>query len=304
MKTIITLILLGSGILAFDQKQLDITIIGTAHHFDDEYKSLQDFQSVRDFIVDLNPDIICIEAIPIKDTLSLQEILPNTMKKADQLKDTLEFLKYSPKILQGAKYYISYDLWNAYYVWFQVQQAGDSLGYISTYQKKLSNSEYGLMVYPAAQALGIEKFYGIDYRAGEGEFLENNNKVMKKLFFSLKWKPLKIYLKTQRKYKKAQKEGRLMAFINSEEFQSSFPQLIDELPKRLPKSEEARQIKSYWLRRNKIMADRIIKTANEQNANRILLTVGSAHVSHIKAFLEEKGHSVLTYGEIISKENN
>lgn len=328
MKTIITVCLLALSTSGFGQRKLDVTIIGTTHYFDDEHKPHQDFKSVQDFIVDLNPDIICIESIPIDDTLSLNEIWPNTMKRADRLRDSLKHHKAFPfnsdmvqtelqesdpfwdtygdkyQLLKGASHYASYDLWNAYYQWFQIQQNGDSLHYFSKFQRKLNNSEYGLMIFPAAQKLEVEVFYGIDYRDGEEEFLKNNQKVLKKLFFGLKWKPLKVYLKTQKKYRKAEKEGKLMEFINGAEFQNAFTALIDELPKKLPKSEEARQIKSAWLRRNQIMADRLVQTATEQEASKVLLTVGSAHVTHIKRFLESKGHSVTTYGEIISDNQN
>ena len=302
--------------LVSGQKRLDITIVGTAHYFQDEYKELQDFERAKDFMIDLEPDIICIESIPTDDTLSMQEIWPNTMKRADRLRDSLQYHQttskdhlfweiYSGKkqVLEGAQYFSNYDLWNAYYQWYQVEKAGDSLGYFSKFQRKLSNSEYGLMVYPAAQALKVDKFYNIDYRDGEDEFLSNNKKVIKKLFFGLKWKPLKLYLKTQKKYRKAEEEGNLMEFINGPEFQNSFSTLIDELPKRLRKSDEAKQVREYWLMRNQIMANRIIETAYENNAQKILLTVGSAHVTHIKRFLEEQGHSVSTYGEFLTTKN-
>ncbi|WP_436515090.1 DUF5694 domain-containing protein [Ekhidna sp. To15] len=303
MKTLFTLFLVILSVAGTCQRKLDITIIGTAHYFDDAYQSLQNFKSVRDFIVATDPDIICIEAIPTNDTLSLKEIWPNTLKRADKLKDTLKMLDLAPKALQGASFYASYDLWNAYYYWYQVQEKGDSLYYLSKFHRKLDNSEYGLMVFPAAQKLGIEQFYAIDYRDGESEFLTNNRKVLKKLLFGFKWKPLKVYLKTQKKYRKAQEAGRLMEFINSAEFQDSFSRLIDELPKKLPKSEEAKEVKSYWLKRNQIMADRLIDRAEEQQATKVLLTVGSAHIVHMKRFLEAKGHQVKTYGDFINNSN-
>ncbi len=326
MKTIITFYLLALSTICIAQQKLDITIIGTAHYFQDEYQPLQNFKKVEDFIVDLNPEIICIEAIPVDDTLSLQEIWPNTIKRADRLRDSLiqqgayasnfEVLKsdtenefwntYQGKdlLLKGANHYASYDLWNAYYQWFQVEQAGDSLYYFSRFQRKLKNSEYGLMIYPAAQRLGVKQFYGIDYRDGEAEFLANNKSVLKKLLFKLKWKPLKIYLKTQKKYRKAEEEGKLLEFINGPEFQNSFSTLIDEIPRRLPKSAEAKQVKAYWLKRNKIMAARTIQVAEEQGAQKILLTVGSAHVTHLQRFLEAEGHTVTTYGQIINTIND
>ncbi len=286
------------------QRKLEITIIGTAHYFDDDHKSLQNFEAVQNFIVDTNPDIICIEAIPTNDTLSMKEIWPKTMKRADKLRDTLEMLDYSQLALTGANYYTSYDLWNAYYHWYQVQAQGDSLYYLSKFHRNLNNSEYGLMVFPAGLKLGVRQFHGIDYRYGESEFMTNNKKVLKKLLFGLKWKPLKIYLKTQKKYRQAEEEGRLMEYINSSEFQDSFSNLIDDLPVRLPKSEEAKQVRAYWLKRNEIMANRLIERAEEQQATKVLLTVGSAHITHMRRFLEAKGHSVKTYGEFVNSLND
>ncbi|MEM7296658.1 MAG: DUF5694 domain-containing protein [Bacteroidota bacterium] len=307
MKSLMTLCLIALTGMVTAQLKINITIIGTAHYFDDEYQSKQSFDDVQDFIVDLNPDIICIESIPIEDSLSLKEIWPNTMKRADRLRDTLQYdeawIGANEEIIKGAHFYASYDFWNGYYHWFSSIKNGDSLGYFQSLHKNLKNSEYGLMVFPAAKKLGIEKFYGIDYRDGEKDFLEANSKVLKKLFFGVKWKPLGTYLKTQKKYKRAEREGQLIEFINGDEFQNAFSQLIDDLPKRLPKSKEAKFIQTYWLNRNLIMADRIIKVARDQKANDVLLTVGSAHVTHLQQYLEAAGHHVTTYGQILNTQN-
>ena len=325
MKTLIAFWILTLSIDGLCQKKLTVTIVGTAHHFAEEHQALQDFRSVEEFIDRYNPDILCIESIPIDDTLSLREIWPNTMKRAAALKDSLwqhnavpysalkshdledPFWKVYDKrefLLKGANYFAENDYWNAYYFWFQAEKSGDSLHYFSKFQGKLQNSEYGLFVYPAAQSLGVTKLYSIDYRAGEKVFLENSQRVLKKLLFRLKWRPLKIYFKTQKNYKKAEKEGRLIEYINSDEFQNSFSNLIEELPRRLPKSKEAHQVKAYWLKRNKIMAERLIQRAEEQSAKSVLLTVGSAHITHIKRFLEEYGHEVHTYGDFLKNQNN
>ncbi|MDW3652635.1 MAG: DUF5694 domain-containing protein [Bacteroidia bacterium] len=288
-------------------QKLDIYLLGSVHHFEEEYQSLQNLEEIENFIVELKPDIICIEAIPTYDTESLEEIWGNTLKKADRLRDSLEKSDFHSQtrstdlILKGAAFYAQYDFWNAYYYWMQAESAGDSLGYFAKYHRNLKHSEYGLFVYPAGIRLGMDQYYPIDYRAGEKDFLSNNNKVLKKFFFSLKWKPLKSYLKTQKRYKKAQKEGGLMEYVNGAEFQDAFSQLIDQLPDRLPTSLEARDVKSYWLKRNEIMADRIIEQARSTGAQKVLLTVGSAHISHIKRFLEAKGHSVRTFGEILAQ---
>ncbi len=293
-------------IRAVAQEPLQIAILGTAHHLKEEYKGLQQLKQARDYIVNFSPDIICIEAIPVDDSLSLQEVLPNTLKRADTLRAKLNSGLYlapdiSKQHLLAAKLYSTYNFYNAYYHWFQIEQGGDTLEPFGRYQRKLGNSEFGLIVYPAAMKLGINQLYPIDYRIGEDEFLAKSNKVFKKLFFSFKWKPLRVYLRTQRKYKKAEKAGKLMEFINGAEFQSSFSALIDDIPNRLPKSADAQFVKDYWLQRNKIMANRIVEMATKQGATKVLLTVGSAHVSHIKRFLWKEGHRVTTYGDLLDK---
>ena len=52
------------------------------------------------------------------------------------------------------------------------------------------------------------------------------------------------------------------------------------------------------------MAERIVERAREKGAQKVLLTVGSAHISHIKHFLETEGHRVQTYGEILNQKAN
>lgn len=312
MRTIISLVALCISLFTRAQSPLEVTIIGTTHAFQKEYQDKQNFRRVQDFIVELKPDIICIEAIPPTDTTSLLEILPNNMEKADKMREALmkkghlpfEPGTYASEVqsmrFQGACHFAHYDFWNAYYQWFQVLENGDSLNQFAPYMKNLSRSEYGLMVFPAAIALRVDYLYPIDFRVGEEAFLSSNQKVLKKLLFRFKWKPLGTYLKTQKGYKKAEKSGQLMEFINGPDFQLAFNQLIDELPRMLPKVAEAQFVKDFWLRRNEIMANRIIETARTQAANTVLLTVGSAHVTAIKNALLEQGHLVRTYEQNIN----
>ncbi|MCG8328762.1 MAG: TraB/GumN family protein [Chitinophagales bacterium] len=305
---------------AYSQQKLEIAIIGTAHHFQEEHLHLQQFEKAQQYITNFKPDMFCIEAIPAYDTLSLYEVFPGVMKKANHLRDTLNQLGVYPvpsdpgkvetvctnhpglfpsvTVLKGAEYYANYDIWNAYYLWDKAIQSGDSLGYFVKYMRALESSEFRHIIFPAARQLGIAKFYGIDYRQGEKFFLEKNQQVMKQLLFRFKWKPLRIYLKTQKEYKKAEEQGRLLDYINAAEFQQAFSKLIEELPQRLPRSEEARQIQAYWQDRNQLMAKRLVEQAEQQKAQKIVLAVGSAHVTSIKFFLEADGHQVSTYGSI------
>ncbi|MEQ9405389.1 MAG: DUF5694 domain-containing protein [Cyclobacteriaceae bacterium] len=307
MKSVIYTCLIALSILCQAQR-LDIMIVGTVHHFDDEYKHLQNFEKIQNDIIAFNPEIICIEAIPINDTLSLKEIWPKNMKRAEELSNQLSQNAFdsvaTPIQIKGAVRFAEYDFWNAWYLWDSLLINGGTAGPFSEYHRKLQNSEYGNIVFPAARTVGIRKFQSIDYRVGEQLFLENQNKALKKLLFKFKWKPLGTYMRLQKKYKKAQKSGQLMAFVNRDEFQSSFATLIDELPTKLKKSEEAKNVKSSWHRRNKIMADRIYEAALSTNSTRVVVTVGSAHVGHIKYYLEKLNCSVITYGELLSQTEN
>lgn len=168
MRTIITIVAVWISLISWAQSPLEVTIIGITHAFQKEYQDRQDFKKVQDFIIDLDPDIICIEAIPTTDTLSLKEIWPKNMKRADKMRQAmidrghLPFSAASYETdsealrFQGAASYSIYDLWNAYYHWFRVLQKGDSLYQFTPYMKDLSRSEYGLMVYPAAIELGVD----------------------------------------------------------------------------------------------------------------------------------------------------
>ena len=89
MKTLFSLLATCFSLLALAQSPVEVTIIGTTHAFQQEYQDKQDFSKVRDFIIELNPDIICIEAIPTTDTISLKEIWPKNMKRADNLREEM-----------------------------------------------------------------------------------------------------------------------------------------------------------------------------------------------------------------------
>ncbi len=307
MKLIQTLTILLLSTLCQAQ-QLEVFIFGTTHAFNEDHIELQDFEKAQKALVNFDPDIFCIESIPSTDTASLKEIWPNTMKRADKLSLRLENgLADSidnPDLLKAANFYTQYDIWNAWYYWNTELVKGNSIEPFSKYNRKVTNSEFGRIVFPAARTLEVDQFYAVDYRAGESEFLANNNKVLKQLLFRFKWGTLKSYLKVRKQYKKSEKNGQLIEFINGPVFQNSFSDLIDVLPVKLPKTPEAQEVQDYWLNRNKIMADRLIQRASENNAKRIVLTVGSAHVGHIQKFLEAQGHTVYTYSEILEQQKN
>ncbi|MEM8565251.1 MAG: DUF5694 domain-containing protein [Bacteroidota bacterium] len=298
------LIFLFSLALKTQAQEVEVLIFGTFHRFQEEYLESQNFKQIQDNLFSFKPDIICIESIPIDDSLSMMEIWPKSGKYADTLKAQLASGQYdsvaTPLQLKAAELWSDYDFWNAYYYWDSLA-VGQSPGSFSPYHRNLVFSEYGNIVFPLARKLGVPSFYNIDYRYNEKTFLQSQNKAFKQLIFRLKWKPVKTYLRLQKKTKKYEAQGKLIPFVNSTEFQNDFKQLIDELPSRLKKSKEARFVKTYWHHRNKMMAQRIQAAAKGSGAKKVLVTVGSAHVGHIKLYLEKSGYLVTTYDQWVSE---
>lgn len=302
MKILIQLILLSSLLQGVAQKKTHVLLLGTAHHFKTEFKELQRFDSIQNHLISFEPHIICIESIPVYDTLSIKEVRSRSMRKADSLRQVLSTNKHADPQTVAATRYANYDFWNAYYLWDSLEVKDQSIAPYQDLHSNQSNSEYGTIVFPAARKMGITQFHNIDYRQGEKEFLKNNKKLMWKLLFNLKgFKLLKTYKQLRENTLEAEKKGRLIEYINSPEFQASFSTFMDELPEKWSKSKVARSIKTSWHRRNKIMAERIVDAAMTSKAQRVLVTVGGAHVTHIKLYLEQLGCDVVTYGELINQ---
>ena len=97
---------------------------------------------------------------------------------------------------------------------------------------------------------------------------------------------------------KAEQEGRLIEWINSEEQQALYLDLIDN-SSRFLKSKNLRKAVMLWEFRNKVMAERILASAQQSGARRAMAVFGAFHLPFVKRYLEQHAEvKVVTYNEL------
>ncbi len=334
-KRLSTFILLLISAIAYGQQEIEILLVGTQHVFTDSLKERQNFDQIRSQLVAYRPDIICIESVPVTDAASLKEVRSGQMEVAEKLRiekgiDTYDLderiaelqlaLRSRPGDLKvrselANHLYANHDFWNAYYHYFLLNKelsashsTADIEGLRSSFAldsihsriaKREAKGEYGNIVYPVAQELGILQFENIDYRADEEEFLKRTKKAAIGTLFNLKiFKLKKLTKKMQQDMLKAEQEGTLMEWINSEEQQALYLDLIDN-SSRFLKSKNLRKAVMLWEFRNKVMAERILASAQESGAGRVMAVFGAFHLPFVKRYLEQHAEvKVVTYNEL------
>ncbi|MCE7993964.1 MAG: hypothetical protein HEP71_18390 [Roseivirga sp.] len=337
MKTrFLTLILLLITTIGYAREQeVEILLVGTQHVFTDSLKERQNFEQIKSRLVGYRPDIICIESVPVTDAASLREVRSRQMEVADRIRtekgiDTYNLDKHIGRLMSDLKsrpndlklrselanhLYANHDFWNAYYHYFVLDKGLNKLeskagieSVISTFAldsihsriaKREAKGEYGNIVYPVADELGILSFHNIDYRADEVEFLKRTKKAAIGTLFNLKiFKLKKLTKKMQQDMLLAEQEGRLMDWINSEEQQELYLDLIDN-SSRFLKSKNLRKAVELWEFRNKVMAERILAAARESEADRVMAVFGAFHLPFIKRYLAQHAEvKVVMYHEL------
>jgi hypothetical protein len=340
MKTLfLTLILLLITATGYSrQQEIEILLVGTQHVFADSLKERQNFDQIRSGLAGYRPDIICIESIPVTDAASLKEVRSDQMAVAERLRIEKEIgtydlderigrllsaLKSRPQNLRlrselANHFYAKHNFWNAYYHYFVLNNILSGIGDItglervrasfaldsihSRVAKRQAKGEYGNIIFPVAKELGILTFHNIDYRADEVEFLKRAKKAAIGTLFNLKiFKLKKLTKKMQQDMLLAEREGRLMEWINAEEQQALYLDLIDNSPRFL-KSKNLRKAVDLWEFRNKVMAERIIAAAQDSGAKRVMAAFGAFHLPFIKRYLEEHSQvRVLMYNDYMNE---
>lgn len=319
------------------QQEVEILLVGTQHVFADSLKERQHFDQIRSQLAAYQPEIICIESVPVTDAASLKEVRSSQLEVAERLRVEKGISSYDmgERIAQlmsalGAKpddlitrselanhLYANHDFWNAYYHYFILDQrlsgladtmvpvdlrasfALDSMH--SRIARRQAKGEYGNIVFPLADELGIFAFHNIDYRADEEEFLKRTKKAAIGTLFNLKiFKLKKLTKQMQEDMLLAEQEGRLMEWINSEEQQALYLDLIDN-SSRFLKSKNLRKAVALWEFRNKVMAERIIAAARESGARRVMAVFGAFHLPFVKRYLEQHAQiKVLMYNDYMN----
>lgn len=334
--TVISIVSIITTVAQSNLQQIEVLILGTVHDFKEEHKNIQHFEEVISSLQNFNPEIICIESIPIRDTLSLQEVRSKKVTIADGVlkekqldRSTLGTLidrllsdvsnnpkDYESRAKLAMALYANYDFWNAYYHFTILDKAFEKVddstqrksnakllysSYID-YKKIILNEgggEYGNIVFPLADKLNLNYLRNVDYRKDEGEFLSLTKKILPRLLLNFKaFKLLKRFKTIKKTYTKAEANGTLIDYVNTPEFRSVLTEVLDELSEKWCTCKKARRIQELWLTRNKIMAERIIGQIRESGSKKILVTLGTAHVDFVKRYLEQDyGVKVTTYYE-------
>lgn len=57
-------------------------------------------------------------------------------------------------------------------------------------------------------------------------------------------------------------------------------------PERWSESNAAKRLRELWDKRNRIMAERVLEAMNKEGAKRAIVTLGAAHVTGVRRYLE------------------
>ncbi len=299
---------------AFPQEK-EILLVGTAHNF--ENTNNQHFEKVVDKLADFKPQIICIEAIPVWDTVSQQKILPKDIQRviglmaamgltSNTIIDSLNY--YRKKTLEkkispgtwtklGFYYFLNRDFGcNSNYNWFRAVDAysgnmdpSDTL--VQQYLQSEKKTEFHNVIFPVAVKLGLRQLYGVDDRSTYPDDINAQNETQSKLMNLPKGKEkIAVYMKIQADYAAAEKAGTVFNLINDTTYQQTISDLITNIYPGVTTDESARKMKELWEKRNLSIAGRIVTVIKENNyPQRILVTFGAAHIPLLKKYLERLG---------------
>lgn len=331
---LVILLFLGLAISARmnAQPKAKILLVGTAHEFRSEFRSRQNFDSLVRKLAHFDPDLICIESIPVWDTASLRQVRARQLDQAEKLrtlthwknadsviKASSERLKQFPQDLRlrenlANAFFITHDFWNAYYHWYVLMEYrlkadkkaltslvgsfSDTL--IRRAYLRQQTSEFGNVIFPLAGALGIVHLENIDDRADDQRFQTLGKHAAKRLILNFRiFKALRIYKKMKRETEDAEEEGRLLDAINDAKFQAGLVKVIDDFPERWVKSRKAKTLWDIWNTRNSRMADRIAEATRNSKSRRVIVFFGAAHIEFIRRTLAQSPDiEVILYNDL------
>ena len=322
---IVTCYLVGLSLAANGQEKPLILLVGTTHEFQDSLKARQNFRGHIERLIEMKPDLICIESIPTWDTVSLKQVRGPSVSRAKKLRDEKQLhpteleniinelqhlLLASPEnFVVRSKlanaYYANFDFWNAYYHWYILhdhlrgrstedqQKLVESLTRDSLHLRAFNNqanTEFGNLIFPLAHKLNVIHLENIDDRADDAKFQKLSKHIVKRLLLNLKvFRALRIYKELVREAKAAELNGNLIELINDDAYLNRLVTNIDRLSTRWVKSKKAHQAQQLWYVRNERMAGRIKNISIEKQSKRVIVFVGAAHIKFIARELEKVG---------------
>lgn len=304
-----------------------VLLLGTAHSFKDNPN--QDFEMVKSQLLAFKPELICVEGIDADDSVSLYNFRKENVQLASQqlaksglsrvavfdsidryrtlIKSDTENIAYHIRLAQF--FFLSYDF-NAnsdYHWWIANVLTENKLGkatsdsIFKTYKSARQFNEYFNLVFPLAFAAGIETLYPIDDQTDHPADIQAQKKLTKRILFSFKGIKAYFYFRKIRKqYNEYQREGKLFSLLNDSTYQNKISDLITNSYPKWSKSHWAKEVSDLWKQRNQNITRNILNAVSkEPTANRIIVTIGAAHVPILKSYLIEKGFDVI----VLSQQN-
>lgn len=323
---LINLLCLCIFLSSYAQKK-EIVLFGTGHDFRNNMN--QDFTSLIEKLSGFKPHMICIEAIPARDSISMRKINPASLDRIEKLKilfhlnnnmikDSLDHYKRLIKkrgqdkwltSQLGFFYFLNKEIRsNANYQWFLAAQLSipedvtDTL--VNQYIKSNRFNEYYNVVFPVAKKLNLKEVYAVDDRSDHPKDIKAQQETQTKLMVSEKGQAIvSLYMKSQTNYAKQEQEGKAFEILNDSAFQNLISGILINVYPEIINDNAAKDMKEIWKKRNYEIANRIKNSLlNTKRSNKVLVTFGAAHIPLLKKYLTEilPGYSVLTYNEYLA----
>lgn len=323
MKNFLLLLGLLPSLAGLSQPRCRVLLVGTIHQFQDTLLHRQNMAAHVNRLSGWQPQQILIEAIPPSDSAGQQLIYKKALRMASRLFKTpgvqsidslcrrLSRTTNSDEMLRlhlvlGNEYYQCHDFWNAYYHWF-IAAKGDTatmgmkldlLQQASARYQRLT--EFGNLVFPVAQQISVCRLINFDERSDDAEFQRLGKHLVKRLVLNLKvFKALKTFRHLQKQLQAAERYGKLLEEINSARFQQQLVTVIDQVDETWVRSRKATRARLLWLERNRRMAERIRKAAQEHPSERLIVFVGAAHLEFIRReLLKDPNMEITLYRDL------
>ncbi len=321
------LLLMGAELEAQDE----ILLVGVSHAYSD--RNPQRFQAVFQEVFAFQPQQIATEFISPNDkNLALhlggkklrkraEEISQKSgcseKKRAEKIEEYLDKPNRSlhEQIKLCGLLYAQYDLANFYFQFYQLfkrlstEKANQQMQWLTATEKylftkeenltianQLLGSEFGNLIFPLANALGVAYLHGVDnqdyYKEYQKAEAKSNKKLQRKL--NLKGRELRHYFwgKYDSLDYAATKENREFAFLNSAEHDALVRAAFQKIGE-ADKTKTGKTIKALWDYRNQKIAENIIQFSLRYPQQRMVIFLGANHIPFVTAQLEQLDMNVL-----------
>lgn len=312
--------------LAAQPHKFEVLLIGTQHKASEKVQ--QDTAGILKAVRLFNADAVCVEVIPTWDTLSLRNYRQKYLLQVDSFKKAngwdnlflqsriaaiaprLTWENYQEPLYDslGLYYMLIGDVYgNSNYNWYIAKRlcSNSVLQFENTKlyqlsQQFLSGSEFYDLSFPYAAANKMGYVYPIDDQTDALAFKVYQKKLMTNLLFSIFklnfkiFKVLKLIKQSKSQSAKAELEGKVYEFVNTEQFQLQLGELFNNIYPSWNKSKWAKLLQQTWSKRNERIANNVKKVfSTNPSLKRLVVFIGAAHIPSLKKNLQRNDSIVV-----------